>query len=412
LFVLGAVILLIAVRQLGTLRLQIWHIVVAGAGAMLITGSILPRAAVESIDVDVMLFLFGMFVVGRALEDSGALADLSFRLFSRARTVDALVLLILVGAGITSALLLNDTVAIIGVPVAVALARAHRVAPGLALLALAFGVTAGSVVSPIGNPQNLLVALDLEAAGTENPFPTFARWLLLPTIGSIALSYLALRFAYRREFGSRALVHERDAIRDPALARVGRIALGLMLALIVLRVASVSSEAELNVLLTAIAVVPAALVLTASRRRFALVRDIDWPTLAFFAALFIVVEAVDEAGVTTEVVATLGEHVASTPWVLLVSASVSQVVSNVPLVALYLPALAEAGAGTEARMALAAGSTLAGNLTLIGAASNIIVVDSAERRFGERLSFWEFTRVGLPLGMAQLLLTWGCLALL
>ena len=119
----------------------------------------------------------------------------------------------------------------------------------------------------------------------------------------------------------------------------------------------------------------------------------------------------NDAGVTEEVVVRLGRHVASTPWVLAMSAAVSQVVSNVPLVALYLPALAEAGGGTEARMALAAGSTLAGNLTLIGAASNIIVVDNAERRFGERISFWEFTRVGAPLGVSQLLLTWGWFAL-
>ena len=399
-------------RQLGSLRLQIWQILVAGAVTMLLTGSISPGAALDAIDVDVMLFRFGMFVVGRALEESGVLADLSFRLFSRARTVDALVLLILVGGGVASALLLNDTVAVIGVPVVVALARAHRVAPGLTLLALAFGVTAGSVVSPIGSPQNLLVALDLEANGVGNPFPTFARTLLLPTAGSIALSYFALRLAYRGEFAAHALVHERGAISDPALAFVARLALGFMLALVALRIALVSADADVSLPLTAIALLPAALVLAASPRRFAIARDIDWPTLAFFAALFIVVEAVNEAGVTTEVVARLGERVASTPWVLLVSASVSQVVSNVPLVALYLPALAEAGGGTEARMALAAGSTLAGNLTLIGAASNIIVVDSAERRFGERLSFWEFTRIGLPLGISQLLLTWGCLDLL
>ena len=108
----------------------------------------------------------------------------------------------------------------------------------------------------------------------------------------------------------------------------------------------------------------------------------------------------------------LGARIASTPWILGVSAVASQVVSNVPLVALALPAIQQAGGGQEALMALAAGSTLAGNLTLIGAASNVIIVDSAERRFGERVSFWEFARVGFPLGIAQLALTWALLTLL
>lgn len=408
LLVLGGVVALIAIRQVGSLRLQIWHVMSLGAAAMLLTRSISPREALHAVDLDVMLFLFGMFVLGRALEESGTLADLSYRLFSRARSIDELVLLILFGAGVASALLMNDTLAIVGVPVVVALARAHRVTPRLTLLALAFAVTAGGVLSPIGNPQNLLVALRGEAVG--NPFVTFATWLALPALGALLLSYGALRLAYRREFHGTALVHERSEIRDAALARLSRAALLVLLALIALRIAIVSAGIEVDLRLTVIALVPAAVVLAGSPRRVSLTRTIDWPTLAFFAALFVVVEAVDEAGVTTEVVARLGAHVASTPWVLAASAAASQLVSNVPLVALYLPALDRAGGGVEAYMALAAGSTLAGNLTLIGAASNVIIVDSAERRFGVRLSFWEFTRVGLPLGIAQLLLTWLLIA--
>jgi len=46
-------------------------------------------------------------------------------------------------------------------------------------------------------------------------------------------------------------------------------------------------------------------------------------------------------------------------------------------------------------MALAAGSTIAGNLTILGAASNVIIIENAERR-GYTLTFWEFLRVGLP----------------
>jgi Na+/H+ antiporter NhaD/arsenite permease-like protein len=53
-------------------------------------------------------------------------------------------------------------------------------------------------------------------------------------------------------------------------------------------------------------------------------------------------------------------------------------------------------------MALAAGSTIAGNLTILGAASNVIIIQNAEKQ-GETLTFWEFLRVGLPLTIANVL---------
>jgi len=417
--ILAVVITLIAVRQVGTLRLQIWHIMAAGAAAMLLTRSISLAHALEAIELDVILFLLGVFILGKALEDSGALADLSYRLFSRARSTSVLILLILFGGGIASALLMNDTIAIVGVPVVIALARAHRISPQLTLLALAFAATAGSLLSPIGNPQNLLIAISASdpssaGSGIGNPFLTFAAWLAVPTLGALLLSYLALRLAYPRDFHATTLVHERSQVTNPQLARIARIALVLLVVLINLRILLVTLEADFDLPLTAIALIPAAVVLVASRQRLPIVRGIDWPTLAFFAALFIVVEAVDEAGLTAEVVTHLGDRVAATAVILAVSAVLSQVVSNVPLVALYLPSLAQSAglSGVEPFMALAAGSTLAGNLTLIGAASNIIIVDNAERRFGERLSFWQFTRVGLPLGLAQLLLVWLWFALI
>ena len=407
LVVLASVITLIAVRQVGGVRLRIWQVMVAGALGMLATGSIAPPEALRAIDLDVMLFLGGMFVVGRALEDSGVLAEASFRLFARARTTSALAALVVAGSGVASAVLMNDTVAIVGVPVVVALAQVHGLDPRPLLLGLAFGVTAGSVVSPIGNPQNLLVALEVG----DNPFLTFAGWLAVPTAIALALTYLALRLASPGPASALEPLPT-PAFAHSSFARVSRLAVVVLLALVVLRVVLVSIEGAPEVRLTVIALVPAALILALSRERVSIVRGVDWPTLAFFAALFVVVEAVDQASVTAEVVGSLGRRVAETPVILAISAGLSQLVSNVPLVALYLPTLSEVGAGSEAYMALAAGSTLAGNLTLIGAASNVIVVDVAERRFGVRIGFWEFTRIGAPLALAQIVVVWAWLALI
>ena len=125
--VLVLVFLLIAVRQIGRFNLKIWQIILSGALAVLLTGQISPADALHAVDISVMLFLFGMFVVGEALVRSGWLAELSRRFFSRAENPDQLVLFILFGMGIGAAVLMNDTVAVIGTPLVLALAADRKI---------------------------------------------------------------------------------------------------------------------------------------------------------------------------------------------------------------------------------------------------------------------------------------------
>ncbi|NLD57476.1 MAG: anion transporter, partial [Methanomicrobiales archaeon] len=99
LIVLAVVFLLIAVRQVGRFNLRIWQIMLGGALAVLLCGQITPAEALLAINPDVMLFLFGMFVVGEGLVQSGDLATIASRLFSRATDARQVVLVILFGLG-------------------------------------------------------------------------------------------------------------------------------------------------------------------------------------------------------------------------------------------------------------------------------------------------------------------------
>ena len=196
-----------------------------------------------------MLFLFGMFVVGGA---AGCFLHLASRLFSRAESVRHLVFLILVGAGALSALLMNDTLAVVGTPLMLYFARRHGISPKLLLLALAFAVTTGSVASPIGNPQNLLIAL---SGGVENPFITFPLYLIVPTVISLLVAYVFLCRAFRDELHPAALVHCEEEIRDPSLAALARLSLILLVLLIVAVIWSFVPEFDIR--LTWIALVAA-----------------------------------------------------------------------------------------------------------------------------------------------------------
>jgi Na+/H+ antiporter NhaD/arsenite permease-like protein len=401
--VLSVVFVLIAVRQIGRFRLQIWQIMLLGAVAVLITGQISPAEALKAIDLDVILFLFGMFVVGQALEESGYLSHLSSRLFGRAKTVGNLLLLILFGAGLLSAFLMNDTIAIIGTPVMLQIARKTGIRPKLLLLSLAFSITIGSVMSPIGNPQNLLVAIN---GSIPSPFVTFLRYLAVPTIINLFLTYVILRFLYRGSLNNEPLDYSIDIITDPALARLSKVSLIVIVVLVVAKITASLLGPGIDFRLTYIALAAALPIIVLSPRRLGIVRRIDWTTLIFFAAMFVLMQSVWDSGYFQGVIADLYLDLSSVGVIMGVSVVLSQLISNVPLVALYLPVLSHLGAATKEMMALAAGSTIAGNFSILGAASNVIIIQNAEKKAGETLTFREFVRIGIPLTVVNALVYW------
>ena len=217
---LAFVLILIAVRQVGKNSLAIWQIMLLGALAVLFTGQISPADALAAVNLDVMIFLAAMFVIGEAMQESGYLLSLSNRIFGKARNLDQLLLLILFAMGFLSALLMNDTLAIIGTPLMLYFARSLELPARPLLLTLAFAVTIGSAMSPIGNPQNLLIAVN---ADLSNPFLVFLQYLLLPTLANLLLAFLLLKFFYRGQFQNRSLQICQEEVSDPALARLSRL---------------------------------------------------------------------------------------------------------------------------------------------------------------------------------------------
>ena len=401
---LALVLLLIAIRQLGEFKLQIWQIMLFGALAVLLSGDIAPADAARAINPDVMIFLAGMFIVGEAMRESGYLFHLFNRVLCRAKNLDQLLLLILFAMGFLSALLMNDTLAIIGTPLMLYLAQALNISPKLLLLTLAFAVTTGSAMSPIGNPQNLLIAINGSLA---NPFLVFLQYLFLPTVANLVLAYILLRLFYKSQFQQTAIMIPPEKISDPALARISRISIILLLMLILAKVLAVTIESSQPFPLTYIAILSALPVILFSNRRWEIVKHIDWSTLIFFAAMFVLMESVWRSGVFQSMMAQssggVGSGFESIPVILALSVFLSQIISNVPFVALFQPLLINPSA--QALMALAAGSTIAGNLFILGAASNVIIIQNAEKS-GETLTFLDFARVGVPLTALNIFVYW------
>jgi Na+/H+ antiporter NhaD/arsenite permease-like protein len=392
--VLAVVFALIAVRQVLGFYIRIWQIMLGGALAVVLTGQISLPDAAAAINPEVMLFLFGMFVVGTAVSESGYLNTVSCRLFSRAKNQDQFLLFLIFSMGLFSAILMNDTMAVIGTPLVLYWAGRWGLDRRAVLLALCFAITIGSVATPIGNPQNLLVA---SYADLGDAFTPFLVHLGIPTLINLIAAWWIIRYFYPAKPGPR-LSAASEPVRDPALARLAKLSLLIIIILVVTRIlAGFAGAMPLSLVIIALAA--AVPVLVGSPRRIELIRKVDWYTLIFFASMFVLMQSVYNAGFFQSVFDY--SELQSIPLIMTMAVVISQFISNVPFVALFQPLIIQQGMPVPQILALAAGSTIAGNLTILGAASNVIVIQNAEKE-GYSLSFFEFMKPGLMLTVFNL----------
>ena len=398
--ILLGVFLIIALRKIGGFPVKIWQAMLAGAFLVILTGELHPLAALQAIDWDVMVFLLGMFLVGEGFILSGYLRTLAYQTLQGIRSGQGLVAALLLIAGVGSALFMNDTLAIVGTPLVLQLAKEHRLYPRLLLITLAVAITTGSVMSPIGNPQNLLIAIQ---GPVPSPFLTFLQYLAIPTGLNLVVAFLVLRVMLPGAFHAEPLSHTPIPLADTSLARLVQGSMVILATGIGLKIMSVAMGWPLDIRLSALATGAALPILLLSPHRLTLLRRVDWTTLIFFAAMFVLMASVWKTGIFQQWTARTQLDLQHVPSVLGFSIVLSQFISNVPLVALSLPLLGDGHSSVIALMALAAGSTIAGNLLILGAASNVIIIQRAEQE-GHSLTFWEFARIGIPLTGLQTLI--------
>lgn len=412
-------------RQLLLRGPPVWVILLGGAFGTVASGALPVGGATDAIalNLPLLIFLFSLFVLAAGLEQAGALDHLARWVLSRTQNPRDLPFVLFVALGILSAFVVNDALVLVGVPLLFALARRLKIAPTPILLTLAFSVTVGSTLTPFGNPQNLLVSL---GSGMTAPVSTFLRYLFLPTAANLLLGGLYVR----RVFGpaiSRDAPPQAPTPRTYLVPSGGLVPLFVrspvvvvfpitVAAMISLDVTSVLAEGP-AVPLYVVALGGAVVVLLLTPGRSELFARVDWSILVLFASLFVVIAGVVNGGVLSaleSIVAIPGPSATGGLGVILATSFVgSQLVSNVPWVGLQIPIMQAAGYGAGTPLgwvALAAGSTLAGNLTLLGAASNLIVVEQAEKA-GVRIGLREFIRYGAPLALLTGAVLLACLTL-
>jgi Na+/H+ antiporter NhaD/arsenite permease-like protein len=367
-----------------------------GAVAFLATGSITVEQAKGAMDAPTLAVLFGMMLLSAQYRQSGLYSAIGGRL---ARVADPRRLLLgtIVVTALLSAVLTNDVISFALTPLLAGALLASRRPPLPYLLALACAANLGSALTPIGNPQNILIAQTLRL-----PFLPFVLACAAPVVLSLGVLYLLVAPRLREPDGR---LEKNGAAVDPGAIAGESIPLHRWQATkaILLTAAAIALfVSPIPAPLTALGI--AGLVLTSRRMRTRdLLTQVDWSLLALFAGLFVVGRGFEVSGWTEAArgaLAAAGGDL-SHPAVLVVAVSLlSLLVGNVPAVMLLLPFVGRQPA-TGYAMALA--STFAGNAVLVGSIANLIVAEQAGR-LGIRFGLREHIGVGLPVTLISLIL--------
>ncbi|GLZ12697.1 membrane protein [Actinomadura sp. NBRC 104425] len=380
-------------------------VALGGAGLMLLLHVTDARAAFfaedTGIDWNVVFLLLGMMVIVSVLRQTGVFEYLAIWAAKRARgrPYRLLVMLVLLTAG-ASALLDNVTTVLLIAPVTFLVCDRLELRPEPYLIAEVMASNIGGTATLVGDPPNIIIAS--RGGLTFNDFLVhLAPFIVLLTAAFCLLCRWLFRSAFRYDPERASAVmalEEKEAITDRRLLAQSLAVLGVVIAAFVLHPV-LHYEPSVVALLGAGLLVAATRVTTEDA-----LAEVEWPTLVFFAGLFVMVGGLVKAGVIADISeaaadATEGRLAVAAMMLLWASAALSAIVDNIPYVATMSPIVADlaqqhGGAGQVLWWALALGADLGGNATAVGASANVVVLGLAARN-GTPISFWRFTRYGL-----------------
>jgi Na+/H+ antiporter NhaD/arsenite permease-like protein len=389
---------------IATERLHRTKVALLGAAiVVLFVDGFSQKAAIESVDFNTIGLLVGMMILVYLTQQTGVYDYVAIRAgqLSKGRPL-AVVLSLAVTTAVLSAFLDNLTTILLVVPITFLLADALDVDPIPLIVIEIIASNIGGTATLIGDPPNILIA-----GATDLSFNEFlvnlAPIAALTFVVVIGLLYLWYRSKLQIPEKNRRYVMELDAaasIRDQAELR-------RTVPILVVTILFFFAHQALHIEPATVALTGAAAALLVTRVSLEqALAKIEWPTLFFFVALFVMVGALEETGAIDEVAEAVknitgGDRTAELLGTVWIAAVGSAVVDNIPFTAAMIPVVQElqeaAGAqGDNAYWwALSLGACFGGNATLIAAGANVAAAGLTERA-GRPIGFMAFLRVGLP----------------
>jgi Na+/H+ antiporter NhaD/arsenite permease-like protein len=387
-----------------------------GVAAMTCIGLVTADSAFFSketgVDWNVIFLLFGMMVIVGILKHTGLFECLALwaAKTSRGEPRRLLALTILVTA-VPSPILDNVTTVLLVTPVMLQVCARLGLSPVPYLMTVIFAANIGGMATLIGDPPNIIIAS--RGGLTFNDFLVHSLPITIVLI--VGLVFLT-RFLFRRELQEPTYNDISDIRPAAAITDVRRLVRCLVVLTVVMVLFGLHTTLHLDPSIVAM-LGAGAMVVVAGATPEEFLAEIEWTTLAFFMALFVLVGGLVEVGVIADLgrvaADTMGEHELLASTVLLFgSAVIGGFVDNIPYTAATVPIVADLvaaspndGSGSPLWWSFVLGADLGGNTTAVAAGANVVVLGLAHKA-GHPISFWRFTRYGLIVTFSSLVVGW------
>nr|AOR52541.1 silicon transporter Lsib [Agrostis stolonifera] len=411
---------------------------------MIVFHVISPDDAYASIDLPILGLLFSTMVVGGYLKNAGMFKHLGTLLAWKSQGGRDLLCRVCVVTALASALFTNDTCCVVLTEFVLELAAERNLPAKPFLLALASSANIGSSATPIGNPQNLVIAFNSKIS-----FPKFLLGILPAMLAGMAVNMVMLLCMYWKDLevispdagkemetveeGRRTSPLTATTLKSPArvlsaddhdsvmaesistkhrwfmqCSEQQRRLFLKSFAYIVTAGMLVAYMLGLNMSWTAITTAVALIVVDFRDAELCLGK-VSYSLLVFFTGMFVTVSGFNKTGLPGAIWNVMApyskiNHVSGVTVLSLIILLLSNLASNVPTVLLLGDEVAasaatiSAAAVTRSWLLLAWVSTVAGNLSLLGSAANLIVCEQARRapRNAHDLTFWSHVVFGAP----------------
>lgn len=386
-------------------------IAIFGAMLLMIFNVITQEQALEHIDFNTIGLLIGMMIIVNIMKKTGIfqyVAIISAK-FAKGDPWKIIVVFSIVTA-ISSALLDNVTTILLIVPITLVITETLDADPIPFLIPLILIANIGGTATLIGDPPNIMIG-----SATNLGFNDFIINLGPIAVVVFIVTIFILKFIYKKDLHatedqkmSIMALDEKLAIKDKKLLVKSSVVL-------LMTVVGFMLHQSLGYHSATVALFGAgALLLISKADPEEILIEIEWPTIFFFTALFVLVGGLDEVGaidfLATKVLnLTQGNLLYTTLLVLWGAAIISAFLDNIPFVATMIPLIKSIGLMSSMSItplwwALALGACLGGNGTLVGASANVIVSGMLEKK-GRSIGFLNYMKIGFPIMIVSIVLS-------
>ncbi len=373
-------------------------------------GVLNPQYFVNYIDFNVIFLLVAMMIIVNITTKSGIFSYLANELLKLTKGHPILILIAMgLFTAIISAFLDNVTTVILVMPITFAMTRTLDIDPIPFLLTEVFASNIGGTATLIGDPPNIIIGSAAEFTFMDfvNNLTPVVAVILIAVIGFLVIRFNKGLHSSKDKMQEIINIDNSKTITDKKLMIRSLVVLFLVITGFVTH--------DITGLETSVTAMLGASVLLLFEKPTEILRDVEWNTIFFFIGLFIIIGGLEASGgikLMAEWIIriTNGSQEAASMLILWASGIISGVIDNIPYTATMSPMLAEiqktmgAEYTTPLWWCLSLGACLGGNMTIIGAAANVIVSENAARE-GHSISFLRFMKYGTIVVLISLLIS-------